>query len=112
MAPPEANIEMVVMARKLPTECIDLSIPCGSARDETGIAILLAKRQRAKITEVHRQGPGYYTQLKTDKLAADARNAASSEADGSIPFPNTMMEPRRRRCVVHGFKYSSFVCTG
>ena len=86
MAPPEANIERVVMARKLPAECIDFSITGGSARDETGIAILLAKHQRAKIAEVHRQGPGYYTKLRTDKLAADARNAASSEAAALLHF--------------------------
>ena len=36
MAAPEANVEMVVMARNLPTDCIAaFSIPGGSARDET-----------------------------------------------------------------------------
>jgi hypothetical protein len=54
MAPPEANIEIVVMARKLPSDCIDFSISGGAAREETAIAILLSKCQRAKIV---RQGP-------------------------------------------------------
>src|ERR1700730_13182307 len=49
MAPPEANIEMVVLARNLPNDCIDFSIPGSSARDETALAILLSKHQRAKI---------------------------------------------------------------
>lgn len=80
MAPPEANVEMVVMARNLPTDCIDFSIPVGSARDETAVAILLSKHQRAKIIEVHRHCPAITPSFKTGKLAADARSTASSEA--------------------------------
>ena len=52
------------MAKNLPNDCIEFSIPSGMARDETAIAILLSQNQRAEI-------------LKTDKLAADARNASS-----------------------------------
>jgi hypothetical protein len=64
MAPPEANIETVVLARNLPNDCIDFSIPGGSARDETALAILLSKHQRAKIVEVHRQGPAITPSLR------------------------------------------------
>jgi hypothetical protein len=94
MAPPEANIETVVLARNLPNDCIDFSIPGGSARDETALAILLSKYQRAKIVEVHRQS-GYYTKLKMDKLAANARNTASSEAVPLLHF-QIQWKPRRR----------------
>lgn len=80
MAPPEANVEMVVMARILPTDCIDFSIPGGSARDETAVAISLSKHQRGKIDEVHRHLPAIAPSFKADNLAADARNTASSEA--------------------------------
>ena len=108
MAPPEANIEMVVLARNLPNDCIDFSIPGSSARDETALAILLSKHQRAKIG----RAPLLHTKLKTDKLAANARNTASSEAVALLPF-QTQWEPRRRRRrVVHGFKHSYFACTG
>ncbi len=64
MAPPEANIEMVVLARNLPNDCIDFSIPGSSARDETAIAILLYKHQRTRIVEVHRQGPAITPSLR------------------------------------------------
>src|ERR1700719_2728265 len=64
MAPPEANIEMVVLARNLPNDCIDFSIPGGSARDESARAILLSKYQCAKIVEVRRQGPAITPSLK------------------------------------------------
>ena len=64
MAPPEANIEMVVMARNLPTDCINFSMPGGTARDETALAILLSKHQRANIGEVHRQGPAITPSLR------------------------------------------------
>ena len=80
MAAPEANVEMVVMARNLPTDCIGFSVPGGSARDETAVAILLSKHQRAKIVEVHRHRSAITPSFKTDKLAADARNTASREA--------------------------------
>ncbi len=53
MAPPEANIEMVVMARNLPNDCIGFAIPGGAVRDETVIATLLCKYQRAKTADVH-----------------------------------------------------------
>ena len=107
MAPPEANIEMVVLATNLPNDCIDFSIPGSSARDETALAILLSKHQRAKIGKARL----LHTKLKTDKLAANARNTASSEAVALLPF-QTQWEPRRRRRVVHGFKHSYFACTG
>lgn len=57
MAPPEANIEMVVMARNLPNVCIDFSMPGAAARDAAAVAVMLSRLQRAKIVEVHRQGP-------------------------------------------------------
>ena len=50
----EANIEMVVMARNLPNDRIDFSMPGGSAREEIAITILLSKHQRAKIGEVQK----------------------------------------------------------
>jgi hypothetical protein len=84
MAPPEANIEMVVMARTLLNDRIDFSIPGGLARDETAFAILLSKHQHAKIVEVHRQGPAVTPSLR--RTAADARNAASSEAVALLHF--------------------------
>jgi hypothetical protein len=62
MATPEANIETVVLARNLPNDCNDLSIPGGSARDEIATAILLSKHQRAKIVEVH--GPAITPSLR------------------------------------------------
>ena len=64
MAPPEANIETVVMARNLPNDRIDLSMPVGSAREDNAISILLYMHQRAKIGEVHRQGPGITPSLR------------------------------------------------
>jgi hypothetical protein len=90
MAPPEANIETVVLARNLPNDCIDLSIPGGSARDETAMAILLSKRQRAKIVEVHRQGPAITPSLRRP---ADARNTASSEAAAFLHFQTQWGSP-------------------
>jgi hypothetical protein len=41
---------------------------------------LLSKHQRGKIDEVHRHRPAITPSFKTDNLAADARNTASSEA--------------------------------
>jgi hypothetical protein len=79
MAPPEANIEKVVMARTLPNDCIDFSIPGGLARDETAIAILLSKHQHAKIVEVHRQGPAVTPSLRG--TVADARNTAQAKPE-------------------------------
>ena len=67
MAPPEANFEMVLLARNLPNDCIDFSIPGSSARDETALAILLSEHQRAKIGKARL----LHTKLKTDKLAAN-----------------------------------------
>jgi hypothetical protein len=64
MAAPEANIEIVVMARNLPNDCIDLSVPGRAARDETAMAILLVNHQRATIGEVHRQGPAITPSLR------------------------------------------------
>ena len=64
MALPEANIEMVVMARNLQNDCIAFSIPGGPTRDGIAIAILLSKPQRAKIVEVHRQGPAIVPSLR------------------------------------------------
>lgn len=64
MAPPEANIEMVVLARNLANDCIGFSIPGGSARDETAIAILRSKHQRAKLVDVHRQDPAITPSLR------------------------------------------------
>jgi hypothetical protein len=52
MSPPEANIEIVVMARNLPNDCMGFSIPGGAVRDETVIATLLCKYQRAKTADV------------------------------------------------------------
>jgi hypothetical protein len=72
MALPEANSEMVVMARTLPKDCIAFSIPGGLARDDTAIAILLSKRQQTKIIEVYRQGPAVTPSLR--RAAADAGN--------------------------------------
>jgi hypothetical protein len=83
MAPPEANIEMVVLARNLPNDCIDFSIPGGTARDETAMAILLSKHQRAKIGEVHRQGPAIPPSLRRTDWQRMRENTASSEA-GSL----------------------------
>jgi len=53
MAPPEANIEMVVMARNLPNELHWLlhTGRRGARRDV--IATLLCKYQRAKTADVH-----------------------------------------------------------
>jgi hypothetical protein len=70
MAPPEANIEMVVMARNLPNDCIGSSIPGGAARDETVIAILLSKYQPGKIAEVHRQDPTITPGVRLRRMCA------------------------------------------
>lgn len=90
MAPPEANIEMVVLARNLPNDCIDFSIPGGSARDESARAILLSKYQRAKIVEVRRQGPAITPSLRNWQRM---RETASSEAVPLLHF-QTQWEPR------------------
>ncbi len=86
MALPEADIEMVAMVRNLPNDCIDSSRPGASVRDETAITILVVKYQRAKIVEVQRQRPAIPLKLKVDKLAADARNIASSEDVALLQF--------------------------
>jgi hypothetical protein len=91
MAPPDANIETVVLARNLPNDCIDFSIPGGSARNETAMAILLSKHQRGQKSRSSR--PGDYTKLKTDKLAADVRNTASSEAAAFSHFQTQWGSP-------------------
>ncbi len=80
MAPPEANIEMVVMARNLPNDCIDFSILGGSTRDETAVAILLSKHQRAKIVEVHRQGLPIIPDLTDENPSYRSRHGERSEA--------------------------------
>ena len=97
MAPPEANIEMVVMARTLPNDCIDFSIPGGLARAETAIAILFSKRQHAKIVEVQRKA-------RTDSGGRAKYRVERSR--GFVTFPNTTVKPRRRRRVGHEFKHS------
>jgi hypothetical protein len=79
----EANIEMVVMARNLPNDRIDFSMPGGSAREETAISILLSKHQRAKIAEVHQQGPAIPPSLRRTDWQRMRENTASSEA-GSL----------------------------
>ena len=83
MGSPETNIEMVVMARNLPNDRIDFSMPGGSAREEIAITILLSKHQRAKIAEVHRQGPAIPPSLRRTDWQRMRENTASSEA-GSL----------------------------
>jgi hypothetical protein len=56
MAPPEAKTEMVIVAKNLQNTCIKVSVPCGSTRKETAIALLRFDCQRMKMVEVHRQG--------------------------------------------------------
>ena len=90
MAPPEANIEMVVLARNLPNDCIDFSIPGGSPRDESARAILLSKYQRAKIVEVRRQGPAITPSLRNWRRMREYRVERSRAV---VTFPNTR-EPR------------------
>jgi hypothetical protein len=66
---------------------IALISPCrAAARDDTAVAILLSKHQRAKIGEGSPARPGYCTKLKTDKCAVEARNTASSEAVALVHF--------------------------
>lgn len=79
----EANIEMVVMARNLPNDRIGFSMPGGSAREEIAITILLSKHQRAKIGEVHRQGPAIPPSFRRTDWQRMRENTASSEA-GSL----------------------------
>src|ERR1700682_4438829 len=102
MAPPEANIEMVALASNLPIDCIDFSILGGSARDETAVAILLSKYQRAKIVEVHRQGPAITPSLSWTnwrRMREIARRAKPCLC--TISKHNGILRRRRRR-VVHG----------
>ena len=99
------------LARNLPNDCIDFSIPGGVARDETAMAILLSKHQRAKIGEVHRQGPAITPSLRRKnwrRMRQSPRRAKPwlcyiSKHDGEAR--------RRRRQVVDGFKHSYFACT-
>jgi hypothetical protein len=56
MAPPEAKTQMVIVARNLQNTCIEVSVPSGSSRKETAIALLRFYCQRTKMVEVHRQG--------------------------------------------------------
>jgi hypothetical protein len=79
----EANIEIVVMARNLPNDRIDFSMPGGSAREEIAIVILLSKPERAKIGEVHRQGTAIPPSLRRTDWQRMRENTASSEA-GSL----------------------------
>src|ERR1700730_8023657 len=105
MAPPEANIEMVVLVRNLPNDCIDFSLPGGAARDETAMAILLSKHQRAKIAEVRRQGSAITSSLRRTNWRrmreiprrAKPRLSCISKHNGGAP---------RRRRVVRRFKHS------
>jgi hypothetical protein len=76
----EANIEMVVMARNLPNDRIDFSMPGGSAREETAVTILLSKHQRAKLGEVHRQAPSFPSGLRRTNWRRKRENTASNEA--------------------------------
>ena len=75
----EANVEMVVMARNLPNDRIDFSIPGGAEREETAITILLSKHQRAKIGEVRRQGPAIPPSLSRINWRRMRENTVSSE---------------------------------
>jgi hypothetical protein len=79
MGAQEANIETVVMARNLPNDRIDLSMPGDSAREDNAISILLSKQQRAKIGDVHRQGPTIPPRLSRT-IWRQRENAASREA--------------------------------
>jgi hypothetical protein len=84
MAPPEANVEMVVMARNLPNDRIDFCLPVGSAREKTAITILLSKHQRAKLGEVHRQGPAIPPSLRRTNWRRMREISASSKAGGLL----------------------------
>jgi sensor histidine kinase regulating citrate/malate metabolism len=68
------------MARNLPNDRIDLSMPGGSARVDNAISILLSKHQRAKIGEVHRQGPAIPPSLSRTIWRQMREHAASHEA--------------------------------
>lgn len=68
------------MARNLPNDRIDLSMPGGSAREDNVISILLSKHQRAKIGEVHRQGPAIPPSLSRTIWRQMRENAASRGA--------------------------------
>ncbi len=90
----EANIEMVVMARNLPNNCIDFSMPGGSAREEIAITILLSKHQHAKIGEVHRQGPAIPASLRRTDWQRMRENTASSEAGSLLRVQTRWWSPR------------------
>jgi len=68
------------MARNLPNDRIELSMPGGAAREDNAISILLSKHQRAKIGEVHRQGPAIPPSLSWTIWRQKRENAASREA--------------------------------
>jgi hypothetical protein len=93
MGSPETNIEMVVMARNLPNDRIDFSMPGGSAREEIAITILLSIHQRAKIGEVHRQGPAIPPSLRRTDWQRMRENTASSEAESLLRVQTQWWSP-------------------
>ncbi|HEX3496431.1 MAG TPA: hypothetical protein VHT02_04525 [Methylocella sp.] len=89
----EANVEMVVMARNLPKDRIDFSMPGSSAREEIAITILLSEHQRAKIGEVRQQGPAIPPSLRRTDWQRMRENTASSEAGGSLRVQTRWWSP-------------------
>jgi hypothetical protein len=71
---------MIVMARTLPNDRIDLSMPGGSVREDNAISTLLSEHQRAKIEEVHRQDPAIPPSLSKTIWREMRENVASREA--------------------------------
>lgn len=57
MAPPEAKIEMVVVAMNLQNGCTEISVPGCLTREASTVAPLAAVFQRTKRAEVHRNRP-------------------------------------------------------
>jgi hypothetical protein len=103
MAPPETNMEMAAMARDLANDCIDFSIPGGAAGDETVIAILLLNINAPKRPKF------------TGKAIIPSLRRTNWQWMRKIPRrakPWLCTLRRRRRRVVHWFKYSCFACTG
>jgi hypothetical protein len=89
----EANVEMIVMARNLPNDPIDFSMPSGSAREEIAITILLSKHQHAKIREVRRQGPAIPPSSRRTDWQRMRENTASSEAGGLLRIQTRRWSP-------------------
>jgi hypothetical protein len=91
---------------------IALISPCrAAARDDTAVAILLSKHQRAKIGEVHRQGPAIAPSLR--RTNARWKREIPPRAKPWLWYiskPNGA--PRRRRRGGHRLKNSCFACTG